>query len=101
MIALAVIALGLAAWQWRHLLAGLGSSLSGLGRLATNGFGFEDLNRGMVKGTLKAADIIRPLQTGLLNWNVVGIVGGLLVVLVWLAWAWVAGSMYGDTHFIG
>lgn len=85
-IALVVIALGLAAWQWRHLLAGVGRSLSGLGQLAVNGFGFEDLNRGIVKGTLKTADIIRPLQTGLLNWNVAGIIGGLLIVLIWLAW---------------
>jgi NADH-quinone oxidoreductase subunit L len=86
LIALLVIALGLAAWQWRHLLTGVGRSLSGLGQLAVNGFGFEDLNRGIVKGTLKTADIIRPLQTGLLNWNVAGIIGGLLIVLVWLAW---------------
>ena len=85
LVALAVIALGLAAWAWRQPLAGVGRALSGLGRLATNGFGFEDINRGIVKGTFKAADIIRPLQTGLLNWNVVGIVGGLLAVLVWLA----------------
>lgn len=86
LIALAVIALGLAAWVWRQPLAGVGHALSGLGKLATNGFGFEDINRGIVKVTFKAADLIRPLQTGLLNWNVVGIVGGLLVVLVWLAW---------------
>lgn len=86
LIALAVIALGLAAWQWRHLLTGLARSLSGLGQLAVNGFGFEDLNRGIVKSTLKIADIIRPLQTGLLNWNVAGIIGGLLIVLIWLAW---------------
>lgn len=86
LIALAVIALGLAAWQWRHLLTGLSRSLSGLGQIAANGFGFEDLNRGIVKGTLKTADIIRPLQTGLLNWNVAGIIGGLLIVLIWLAW---------------
>jgi NADH-quinone oxidoreductase subunit L len=85
-LALGVIALGLAAWFWRQPLAGVGRALSGLGRLATNGFGFEDINRGIVKGTFKAADLIRPLQTGLLNWNVVGIVGGLLVVIVWLAW---------------
>lgn len=90
LIALAVIALGLAAWQWRHLLTWVSRSLSGLGKLAVNGFGFEDLNRGIVKGTLKTADIIRPLQTGLLNWNVAGIIGGLLIVMIWLAWG-VAG----------
>jgi len=79
--------LGLAAWQWRKHLAGLGRLLGGFGQLATDGFGFESLNRGIVNATLKAADTIRPLQTGLLNWNVVGILGGLVVVLAWLAWS--------------
>ena len=87
LVALAVIALGLAAWQWRSQLAGIGRLLSGLGQAAVNGFGFEYLNRGVVKGTLKTADLLRPLQTGQLNWNVTGIIGGLLIVLIWLAWA--------------
>jgi NADH-quinone oxidoreductase subunit L len=86
-LALGVIALGLAAWHWRKHLAWLDRLLGGFGQLASDGFGFENLNRGIVNATLKAADTIRPLQTGLLNWNVVGILGGLVVVLAWLAWS--------------
>jgi hypothetical protein len=43
------------------------------------------VNRRVVVWTQDAASALRTTQTGYLNWNVVGIVGGLLVVLVILA----------------
>lgn len=86
-LALVVITLGLAAWYFRAQLAPLTSALSGLARLAQAGFGFEHLNRGIVKTTMNAAESIRPLQTGRLNWNLVGVLGGLLAVLALLAWS--------------
>jgi NADH-quinone oxidoreductase subunit L len=85
-IALLVIAAGLAAWQFRRRLAGLGKSLGWLSRLAQDGFGFERVNSWVVDTTRSAADGLRPLQTGQLNWNLVGLVGGLILVLAWLAW---------------
>jgi hypothetical protein len=60
--------------------------LGGLGRAAADGFGFERINRWVVDTTLDAASSLRVLQTGQLNWNLVGILGGLLAILVWLAW---------------
>ena len=86
-LALGVIALGLAAWQWRQRLGWLERSLSGLARLAENGFGFEWLNQQIVRLVREGADGLRPLQTGQLNWNMVGVMTGLAVVLIWLAWA--------------
>lgn len=84
-IALLVIAAGLAAWWQREYLAGLGRALTGFANLAAGGFGFESVNRGIVNGTIKAAEALRPLQTGQLNWNIAGIIGGLILVLAWLA----------------
>lgn len=81
LIALAVIALGLAAWWWRSRLSGLANALKFLGRAAANSFGFEAINRGIVKGTQSAAEALRVTQTGLLNWNILGIIAGLILVL--------------------
>jgi hypothetical protein len=85
LLALAVVALGLLAWAFRKPLAGLAEGLSPVGRAAANDFGFEWVNRRVVVWTQDAASALRTTQTGYLNWNVVGIVGGLLLVLVILA----------------
>lgn len=82
LVALAAVVLGLAAWWWREKLAGLAQALQGLGRAAQNSFGLEDINRGIVRGTQQGAEALRVTQTGLLNWNVVGILIGLAVILV-------------------
>ena len=85
-LALAVVAIGLIAWWQRARLASVASSLQGLGRAAANGFGFESINRFVVRVTQGAASALRRTQTGELSWNAVGIAGALLVVLVILAW---------------
>jgi NADH-quinone oxidoreductase subunit L len=81
LIALAVIALGLAAWWQRKRLEGLANALQGVARAAADSFGFEAINRGVVRGTQATGEALRVTQTGTLNWNVVGIVAGLIVVL--------------------
>ena len=45
-------------------------------------FGFEALNRLFVKGTYQVAEWLSLTQTGELNWNILGIVSALLVVLI-------------------
>ena len=45
-------------------------------------FGFEPLNSFVVNVVSKFAERLRATQTGELNWNILGIIGGLLVVLV-------------------
>ena len=49
-------------------------------------FGFEWVNRLIVRGTYRLSGQFSALQTGELNWNILGIVSALLVVLVvlWL-----------------
>lgn len=81
-LALLVVALGLAAWQWRARLAGVAEALRGASRAAENGFGFETLNQSVVRLTQSAAAALQGTQTGQLHWNIVGIVAALAVVLV-------------------
>ena len=50
------------------------------------GLGFEWLNLQIIRLTNSAAEALRKLQTGQLNWNVVGIIAGLVVILAFLAW---------------
>jgi NADH-quinone oxidoreductase subunit L len=49
-------------------------------------FGLESLNRFVVNGVYKAAEGFSVTQTGELNWNILGVIGALLVVLIvlWL-----------------
>jgi NADH-quinone oxidoreductase subunit L len=86
-LALAVIAIGLSTWHFRGRLAFLASALGGLATLARNSFGFEGINAWTVRVTQGSADGLRTLQTGKLNWNLVGIIAGLAATLIWLAWS--------------
>jgi NADH-quinone oxidoreductase subunit L len=83
---LVVIALGAAAWVWRAHLAGLARALKSIGQAAANSFGFEAVNQGVVTATQQSAEALRATQTGVLAWNVVGILLGLVAVLVILIW---------------
>jgi NADH-quinone oxidoreductase subunit L len=88
LLALAVIALGLAAWQMRARLMGLALRLRGVGRIAEASFGFEAINRAVVKGVKSSAEALRETQTGLLNWNVFALLAGLVIVLIVLLLGW-------------
>jgi NADH-quinone oxidoreductase subunit L len=81
LVALAAIAIGLAAWWWRDKLTSVSSRLRWLGRMAANSFGFEAINSAIVRVTQNVASALRVTQTGYLNWNIVGIVGGLVLIL--------------------
>ena len=85
-LALFVVFLGGLCWWKRDALSGITKRLQGFARLATNSFGFEAINRGIVRVTQNTAETLRVTQTGLLSWNVAGIAVGLIVVLIVLAW---------------
>jgi len=85
LVALLVIGLGLLAWWQRDRLAGVGKALAGLKNLASNSFGFEGINRGVVLGTQLSAEKLRDTQTGALNWNVAYLLIALILVLAVLA----------------
>jgi NADH-quinone oxidoreductase subunit L len=84
-LALGVVALGLLAWWQRARLSLVKEALADLGWLAEHSFGFEAANRAVVRTVQAWAEEIRGLQTGMLNWNVVAIVGGLVAVLLIVA----------------
>lgn len=84
-VALGVIALGLAAWWWRSRLQLFTEALQGIARAAEQSFGFEAINGAVLKLTTQAAEDLRELQTGLLNWNILAIVTALAVVVALLA----------------
>lgn len=80
-IALAVVALGVMTWYARQSLQKISSGLRGLGDAARQSFGFEWINNGIENGTQSIAEKLRGTQTGQLNWNIFGIVAGLVVII--------------------
>lgn len=84
-LALLIVAVGLGI-SW---LRARGFKLFGgdwLNPFVDSSFGFEWINRLVVRGTYRSAEWLSTTQTGELNWNILGIVSALLVVLVvlWL-----------------
>ena len=84
-LALSIVAAGLGI----SCLRARGLALFGGGWLnpfIESSFGFEWVNRLMVRGTYRIAAQLSATQTGELNWNILGIIGALLVVLLvlWL-----------------
>jgi NADH-quinone oxidoreductase subunit L len=84
-VVLAVVAVGIGCWFARKALVGVASAFDGLGWAANNSFGFEAINRGIVEATCESAEALRVTQTGLLGWNVLGIILALAAVLIALA----------------
>ena len=82
LLALLVAAAGVIIWWQRNRLVRLWHWLHPLQQAARHDFGFEWLNQQVVNGVQGFAAAWQPTQTGQLNWNVVGIVGGLMVVLL-------------------
>lgn len=83
-VALLMIAAGLLAWWERGRLANITQRLKWLGKTAVSGFGFERVNEWIVSGTQQAAAQLQRTQTGQLNWNLVGLIGALVMVLLLL-----------------
>jgi NADH-quinone oxidoreductase subunit L len=77
-IVLAVIGLGFGLWAGRKFFARPAQALK---PVAQGGLGFEWLNRQIVRLTQRCAAFLQRFHTGQLNWNVVGILGGLVVIL--------------------
>jgi NADH-quinone oxidoreductase subunit L len=80
-IALAVVTLGLMTWVIREQIRGVTKSLHFLENAALHSFGFESINGRIVAGVQRIAEGLRGSQTGQLNWNIFGIVAGLIIVL--------------------
>ena len=82
-VALGVIALGFTAWFLRSELTPLGQRLM---PLTASGFGLEALPSRFAVWTERLAAALQVTQTGQLNWNVVGIPLGVILILLVLLW---------------
>ncbi len=85
LVALGAVAIGFLVWQFHKHLLPVGEFLRGAGTAASNDFGFEQLNSQIADFTRGMGDQLRKTQTGYLNWNVFGILIGLIVTLGILA----------------
>ncbi len=85
LIALIVIAIGIGLWLLRSKLKGLVDGLKSLRWAADNSFGFEAINSAVVGITNSLAEALRKTQTGLLNWNVLGIMAAMIILFTILA----------------
>jgi len=80
LIALIVIALGITLWLLRDKLAGVVDGLKSIRWASENSFGFEAINNAVVRVTNSLAEGLRGTQTGILNWNILGIMAALVVL---------------------
>jgi len=85
-LALAVVGLCIITWLMRDHLVLLVQPLKPLTGLIQNDLGFEWLNQQLIRLVQGLAAALCRTQTGQLNWNVAGIVGGLVVLLTILVW---------------
>jgi NADH-quinone oxidoreductase subunit L len=81
-IALTVVSLGFLTWFSRKPLSGLVVRLQFISKAAQSSFGFEYINEKIVSGFQGSADFLRNFQTGQLNWNIFGILTGLIVIII-------------------
>jgi NADH-quinone oxidoreductase subunit L len=86
-LALFVAALGFASFWFIGRKFALTEGPKWFKPLSESSFGFEPINRFVVRIVSAFAEQLRGTQTGALNWNAVGIVGALLVLLIILAWS--------------
>jgi NADH-quinone oxidoreductase subunit L len=84
--ALLVVALGLILFFTLGRKFALSESPSWLNSLTDSSFGFESVNHFVVNMVSKFAESLRATQTGELNWNILGIIGALFLVLAVLLW---------------
>ncbi|MCX6069027.1 MAG: NADH-quinone oxidoreductase subunit L [Chloroflexi bacterium] len=85
-LALVVIAGGAGVWMLRQRFSKQEQGSGWFDALIESSFGFESFNRQIVVWVRNASAFLQKTQTGQLNWNILGIIGALLVVLAILAW---------------
>ena len=85
-LALTVVCLGLLTRILRFRYVRIWAGLAPAAEFARQGFGFEWINQQIIRIINNTAESLRKFQTGQLNWNVVGIVAGLVVILAVIAW---------------
>jgi NADH-quinone oxidoreductase subunit L len=77
-----VIVVGVLVWFFRDRYQSLARSLSETVHSLVGHLGFERLNALVVSTIIKSARALASLQTGQLNWNVFGMLAGLVILLL-------------------
>jgi len=85
-LAIFVILLGIATWRFQTSLQTIINALRPVSNFARDGLGFDWVNVQIVKGFQSVATVFRYTQTGVLSWNIAGIIGGLVILFAILAW---------------
>ncbi len=85
-LALVVILGGAGFWVVLQRLLKTASAPGWFNLLVNSSFGFEWFNYQVAKVVRKTSSALQKTQTGQMNWNILGIIGALLVVLAILAW---------------
>jgi len=78
-ISLGCIALAFGLWTWRSAWLKPARALK---PVLASGLGFEWINQQVAGLTRRAARLLQRAQTGQLNWNIAGILAGLVVILI-------------------
>lgn len=81
LVVMVVITVAILLWVFRKKLEGLINGLKSIRWAAENSFGFEAINNAIVKVTQSTAEALRVTQTGILNWNVFGILASVIILL--------------------
>lgn len=81
-LALGMVAIGILVWLLRNKLPLHNSITLKIKFISLNSFGFEAINNGVVNGINAASEAIRNIQTGALNWNIFGMLIGLICILI-------------------
>lgn len=79
-VVLVIIAAAILLWVVREKLEGLVNGLKSIRWAAENSFGFEAINRAVVRITQSTAEALRVTQTGVLSWNVFGILASVIIL---------------------
>jgi NADH-quinone oxidoreductase subunit L len=79
LIPLAVITLGILCWVFRSKLGGLVKAFGWMRWLAEHSFGFEGINTGVVNATQASAEGLRATQTGVVSWNLLGVLALIII----------------------
>lgn len=91
-LAVGVALAGALIWAGRGAFSWIGTRMRGLRRVVDAGYGFEAINRGIVNAVQGSGEGLRVTQSGLVNWNVAGMV---IAVIVLLAVLLLAGGLGG------
>ncbi len=82
LVALVVVALGFLLWLARGKMGAFIEGLKSMRWAAEKSFGFEAINGAVVNITNSVAEALRGTQTGILNWNVLGILAALVILVI-------------------